>query len=221
VNRLLAIISGYAIAVAVGAIRLTAAVIRFDRRGVLVGLLGLFIAGNLLSTLAPTYALVLSRRVLAALCHGAFFGIGVVVAADIVAPVKRAAAIAMMFAGLTSANVLGVPFGTLLGQQFGWRSTFWAITVVGLVALVGIVALVPVTWPTASSPSLRTELAAFRRSVGAMIGRLSIRNWPRTLGSEAIGSPIHRHDEGHSRERLVGRWDRRGRAHRGGGQRSD
>ena len=156
------LISGYAIAVAVGAIGLTAAVIRLDRKRVLVGLMGLFIAGNLLSALAPTYELLLAGRILAALCHGAFFGIGAVVATSMVAPDRRAGAIAMMFAGLTSANVLGVPFGTFLGQQLGWRSTFWAITVIGVVALVGIVALVPATADDAVPPRLRAELRAFR-----------------------------------------------------------
>jgi len=155
------LISGYAIAVAVGAIGLTAAVIRLDRKKVLVGLMGLFIAGNLLSALAPTYELLLAGRILAALCHGAFFGIGAVVATSMVAPDRRAGAIAMMFAGLTSANVLGVPFGTFLGQQLGWRSTFWAITVIGVVALVGIVALVPATADDAVPPRLRAELRAF------------------------------------------------------------
>ena len=77
----------------------------------------LFIAGNLLSALAADYATMMTGRIVAALCHGAFFGIGAVVAAGLVAPARRAGAIAMMFAGLTTANVLGVPFGTLLGQQ--------------------------------------------------------------------------------------------------------
>jgi MFS transporter, DHA1 family, inner membrane transport protein len=101
-------------------------------------------------------------RIVAALCHGAFFGIGSVVAADMVAPNKRAGAIAMMFAGLTIANVLGVPFGTLLGQQLGWRSTFWAITVIGVIALIGIAALVPTTPASTTGGGLRGELGAFR-----------------------------------------------------------
>lgn len=156
------LISGYAVAVAVGAIAVTAAVIRLDRKTVLVGLMVLFILGNLLSALAPSYEMLLAGRILAALCHGAFFGIGSVVAADMVAPHKRAGAIAMMFGGLTTANVLGVPFGTFLGQQLGWRSTFWAITAIGVVALVGILALVPATRGADAPPSLRTELRAFR-----------------------------------------------------------
>ncbi len=156
------LISGYALAVAVGAVALTAAVTRLDRKTVLVGLMGLFIAGNLLSALAPGYEVLLAGRILAALCHGAFFGIGSVVAAGLVAPERRASAIALMFSGLTVANVLGVPFGTFLGQQYGWRATFWAITAVGVVALVGIVLLVPATRGAPRAASLRTELTAFR-----------------------------------------------------------
>jgi DHA1 family inner membrane transport protein len=158
------LISGYAIAVAVGAVGLTAAVTRFDRKRVLVGLMVLFIAGNLLSAVAPTYGVMMGGRVLAALCHGAFFGIGAVVAAGLVAPDRRAGAVATMFAGLTTANVLGVPFGTLLGQQLGWRSTFWAITAIGVVALVGILVLVPSASAREGAPAtgVRAELAAFR-----------------------------------------------------------
>ncbi|GAA4838450.1 MFS transporter [Luteimicrobium xylanilyticum] len=156
------LISGYALAVAVGAVALTAAVTRFDRKTVLVGLMGLFVAGNLLSAIAPGYETLLAGRVLAALCHGAFFGIGSVVAAGLVGPERRASAIALMFSGLTAANVLGVPFGTFLGQQHGWRATFWAITAIGVVALVGIVVLVPSTRDAARPAALRTELTAFR-----------------------------------------------------------
>jgi DHA1 family inner membrane transport protein len=156
------LISGYALAVAVGGVALTAAVTRFDRKQVLMALMVLFIGGNVLSAVASTYEILLAGRILAALCHGAFFGIGAVVAADMVAPAKRAGAIAMMFAGLTIANVLGVPFGTLLGQQLGWRSTFWAITIIGVVALIGIAVLVPDTKGAAPSAGLRTELTAFK-----------------------------------------------------------
>lgn len=156
------LISGYALSVALGAILLTAALTRFDRKRALLSLMVLFIVGNLLSALAPSYEVIMGGRIVAALCHGAFFGIGSVVAADMVAPSKRAGAIAIMFAGLTIANVLGVPFGTLLGQQLGWRSTFWAITAIGVAALVGITALVPATPPAATHGGLRGELHAFR-----------------------------------------------------------
>nr|WP_206025275.1 MFS transporter [Rhodococcus sp. 14C212] len=156
------LISGYALSVALGAILLTAALTRFDRKRALLSLMVLFIVGNLLSAVAPSYEVMMGGRIIAALCHGAFFGIGSVVAADMVAPSKRAGAIAIMFAGLTIANVLGVPFGTLLGQQLGWRSTFWAITAIGVAALIGITALVPATPPAAAHGGLRGELHAFR-----------------------------------------------------------
>lgn len=118
------LISGYALGVVVGAPLLTALGTRVPRKRMLLGLMVLFIAGNLLSALATSYGLLLTGRVVASFAHGAFFGIGAVVAADLVAPHKRAGAIAIMFTGLTAANVLGVPMGTWLGQSYGWRSTF-------------------------------------------------------------------------------------------------
>ncbi|MEU6204010.1 MFS transporter [Micromonospora musae] len=158
------LISGYALSVAIGGVALTAAVTRLPRKQVLLGLMVLFIVGNLLSAVADSYSMMMVGRVVAALCHGAFFGIGAVVAAGLVAPARRAGAIAMTFAGLTIANVLGVPFGTLLGQHLGWRSTFWAITAIGVVALIGLVLLVPRRPAgTADAPTggLRGELRAF------------------------------------------------------------
>lgn len=157
------LISGYALAVVVGALVVTAAVTRLPRKPVLIGLLALFIAGNLLSALAPSYSVLMGGRVLAALCHGAFFGIGSVVAANMVPAHRKAGAIAIMFTGLTAANVLGVPFGTLLGQQFGWRATFWAITFIGVLAMAGIAALVPKDESSEAPASLRRELRAFTR----------------------------------------------------------
>jgi DHA1 family inner membrane transport protein len=157
------LISGYALAVVVGALVLTAAVTRFERKPVLAVLMVLFIAGNLVSALAPDYGTMMIGRIIAALSHGAFFGIGAVVAASMVAPNKKAGAIAIMFTGLTAANVLGVPFGTMLGQAAGWRSTFWGITGIGVLALVGILALVPKTGSGDTAPGgLRGELRAFR-----------------------------------------------------------
>lgn len=157
------LISGYALAVVVGALGLTAAVTRFERKPVLAVLLVLFIAGNLISATAPDYWTMMIGRIVAALAHGAFFGIGAVVAAGMVAPTKKAGAIAIMFTGLTAANVLGVPFGTMLGQAAGWRSTFWAITGIGVLALAGILALVPKAGQGDTAPGgLRRELRAFR-----------------------------------------------------------
>lgn len=158
------LISGYALSVAVGAVALTLALTRVPRKGALLGLMVLFIIGNLISAIAPDYGTMMAGRVVAALCHGAFFGIGSVVAAQLVAPDRKASAIAFMFGGLTLANVLGVPLGTLLGQAAGWRSTFWAITVIGIAAFVGIAALVPARTGAgeAGSGGIRAELSAFR-----------------------------------------------------------
>jgi DHA1 family inner membrane transport protein len=157
------LISGYALSVAIGAVGLTLALTRAPRKTALLGLMVLFILGNLISAVAPDYTTMMVGRIVAALCHGAFFGIGSVVAAQLVTPDRKARAIAFMFGGLTLANVLGVPLGTLLGQAAGWRSTFWAITVIGIAAFAGIAALVPAHTGRESTAagSVRTELAAF------------------------------------------------------------
>ncbi|MCQ4079755.1 MFS transporter [Streptomyces sp. RB6PN25] len=156
------LVSGYALSVVVGAPLMTAAGSRLPRKTMLVVLMGVFTIGNLLCAVASSYWLLMTGRAVAALCHGAFFGIGSVVAADLVAPARRASAIAMMFTGLTIANVLGVPMGTALGQHFGWRSTFWAVTGFGIIGMVGILALVP-RQPRPAPGGLRSELAVFKR----------------------------------------------------------
>jgi len=158
------LISGYALSVAVGAIVLTAATARLPRKHVLVGLVVLFVIGNLLSAIAPNYPVMLLGRIVAALCHGSFFGIGSLVASGLVVPERRSRAVAVMFAGLTVANVAGVPFGALVGERWGWRAAFWAVTAIGLVALAGIVAFVPGS--AGETPThrlgLRAQFGAFR-----------------------------------------------------------
>ncbi|MET8978235.1 MFS transporter [Streptomyces sp. NPDC004539] len=156
------LISGYALAVAVGAIALTAATARMPRKQVLVGLVGLFVIGNLLSAVAPDYELMMLGRIVAALCHGSFFGIGSLVARSLVAPEKKSRAVAVMFAGLTVANVLGVPFGAFVGERWGWRVAFWAVSGIGVVALAGIAVLVPGDRAPSSVSGLREQFLAFR-----------------------------------------------------------
>ncbi|WP_415394513.1 MFS transporter (plasmid) [Rhodococcus globerulus] len=156
------LISGYALAVVVGALVLTAATMQLPRKPVLSALIVLFIAGNVLTAMADNYSLAMVGRILAALCHGAFFGIGSVVAASLVAPERKAGAIAIMFTGLTAANVFGVPFGTFIGQQWGWRSTFWAISAIGVGAFIAIATLVPKLPRPEEQVSIRGELRAFR-----------------------------------------------------------
>ncbi|MFF8591682.1 MFS transporter [Streptomyces sp. NPDC015220] len=157
------LVTGYALGVMFGAPLMTALGTRISRKRMLMLLMGLFIAGNLLSALAPVFSVMLIGRVVASLAHGAFFGIGSVVAAELVAPEKRAGAIAMMFTGLTVANVVGVPLGTLVGQSAGWRVTFGVVAGLGVVGLVGIARLVP-ELPRPQGVHLRHEMAALKNA---------------------------------------------------------
>lgn len=160
------LVSGYAISVAIGGILITIAVTKLERKRVLLGLMTLFVLGNLISGVAHTFSVMMVGRVVAALCHGAFFGIGAVVATDLVDSTKKARALSIMFTGLTIANVLGVPFGTWLGQHFGWRSTFLAISGIGVAAFLALTILLPIDPPhdEESGPrTIREELRAFRQ----------------------------------------------------------
>lgn len=155
------LVTGYALGVAIGAPFMALATARLPRKAALVALMGIFIIGNLLCAIASDYNVLMFARVVTALCHGAFFGIGSVVAAGLVAPNKRASAVALMFTGLTLANVLGVPLGTALGQEAGWRSTFWAVTVIGVVALIGLIRFLP-TRHDEEKLDMRSELVALQ-----------------------------------------------------------
>ena len=160
------LVSGYALGVVVGAPVLTVATRHWPRKTVLLALMAIFTLGNAACALAPGYGVLMAARVLTAFAHGSFFGVGAVVATGLVAPNRRASAIAVMFTGLTVANVLGVPIGTWLGQAFGWRATFWAVAGVGLLALAVIQALVPRDAATPEKMDWRADVAAMgRRSV--------------------------------------------------------
>lgn len=153
--------TGYALGVVVGAPILAVIGSRVPRKRMLMALMVLFIAGNALSAAAPVFGVMLAGRIVASLAHGAFFGIGAIVAAGLVPPQKKAGALAMMFTGLTVANVVGVPLGTLVGQSAGWRVTFFAIAGLGVLAILGIAALVP-EQERPERTGLGGELAAFR-----------------------------------------------------------
>jgi len=160
------LISGYALGVVVGAPVLTVLTRHWPRKTVLLALMAIFTLGNAACAVAPSYGLLMAARVLTAFAHGSFFGVGAVVATGLVAADKKASAIAIMFTGLTVANVLGVPLGTWLGQAFGWRATFWAVAAVGLVALATIQALVPRDAAAPEKMDWRADVAAMgRRSV--------------------------------------------------------
>lgn len=143
------LVSGYAMGVVVGAPIVAIATARLPRKTALLALMAVFTVGNLGCAVAPSYALLMAARILTAFAHGAFFGIGAVVARDLVPREKRTQAVALMFTGLTLANVLGVPLGTALGQAAGWRSTFWAVVGIGLAAALAIQLCLPAGLPGA------------------------------------------------------------------------
>jgi DHA1 family inner membrane transport protein len=157
------LISGYALGVVAGAPILTTLTGRMPRKTVLLGLMVIFTLGNLACAVAPDYTTLMAARVLTAFAHGTFFGVGSVVATGLVPAQKRASAIAIMFTGLTVANILGVPFGTWLGQGFGWRATFWAVTAVGLAALAVIAVAVPKDEAPAEASDWRQDLKVLAR----------------------------------------------------------
>jgi DHA1 family inner membrane transport protein len=155
------LVTGYALSVAVGAPLMAVATARLERRQALRLLMMIFILGNVLCALAASYGLLMLARVVTALCHGAFFGIGSVVATSVVPADRRASAIAIMFTGLTLANILGVPLGTALGQEFGWRMTFWAVSVIGVLALAGLMFSLPED-AKGERETLRSEMTVLR-----------------------------------------------------------
>ncbi len=156
------LVSAYALGVVAGAPLLTALGSRVPRKRMLLLLMALFTVGNLASALAPGYGWLLAGRVLAGLPHGAFFGVGAVVAARLVRPDRQARAVATMFLGLTVANILGVPAATLLGQHLGWRATFLVVAVIGLASLAALARLVP-DLPVDGRQGLGRELRALGR----------------------------------------------------------
>jgi DHA1 family inner membrane transport protein len=137
------LISVYALGVVVGAPLLTAASVRFRRKTVLLVLMSWFAAGNLLSAIAPTFGLVMLGRFVSGLPHGAFFGAGAVVAGSLVERKRANSAMAVMFAGLTVANIVGVPLTTILGQHTGWRAVYAIVGLIGLLAVAAIAIAVP------------------------------------------------------------------------------
>ncbi|MGJ7583054.1 MFS transporter, partial [Variovorax sp. RHLX14] len=157
------LISGYALGVAVGAPVLTIATRKLPRKTVLLALMAIFTLGNLACAVAPNYEMLMAARVITSLAHGTFFGVGSVVATGLVAPERRASAIAIMFTGLTAATLLGVPAGAWLGLQFGWRSAFWAVTLIGVLAFTVLAVFVPRVKGETKPAPLREELAVLAR----------------------------------------------------------
>lgn len=157
------LVSLYALGVAVGAPFLTALTGRLPRKTLLLALMLLFTAGNLLAWLAPGYAALVVARVLTGLAHGVFFSIGSTIATSLVPRERAASAIAIMFSGLTVALVTGVPLGTFLGQHFGWRATFLAVSALGLVSFVTSLVFVPRGLAQSAPASLLAQAQVLRK----------------------------------------------------------
>ncbi|MEU3985710.1 MFS transporter [Streptomyces sp. NPDC026672] len=156
------LVSAYALGVVIGAPLLAAVTARLSRRTVLILLMGLFVAGNTLSAFAPGYESLLAARFLSGLPHGAFFGVGAVVATGMVPPERKARSVSLMFLGLTVANIAGVPAATLTGQHLGWRVTFLGVSVIGLAAIASLAVLIPHDRAQVPTTGLRGELAELR-----------------------------------------------------------
>lgn len=152
------LVSIYALGVAVGAPVLTALTGKLPRKQLLIGLMVLFTAGNLLAWLSPNYETLVVARLLTGLAHGVFFSVGSTIATSLVPKEKAASAIAIMFGGLTVALVTGVPLGTFIGQHFGWRETFLAVSAIGVIALICSTILIPKNIPTRAVASLKDQL---------------------------------------------------------------
>ncbi|EPX76470.1 MFS transporter [Salipiger mucosus] len=166
------LISGYAMGVVVGAPILTVLTARWQRRRALLALMAIFVAGNAACALAPGFWSLFAARVLTALTHGTFFGVGSVVAQKLVPSDRKASAIAVVFTGLTLANVLGVPVGTWLGQQAGWRTTFWAVSAIGVLALWVMWRALPRTGTAGKGSDWREDLRVLTR--GPVLSGLAV-----------------------------------------------
>lgn len=173
------LISAYAVGVMLGAPLMTLTTGRMPRRALLIGLAAVFTVGNLLSAISTDYAMLLIARVITSLNHGAFFGVGSIVAAGLVPPNRQAGAVAAMFMGLTIANVVGVPLATWAGDALGWRASFWGIAAIG----VGVMAALRLTLPQLSAPTggnIAAELRVLSR--GSVLAALALT----VIGSSAM-----------------------------------
>lgn len=179
------LITAYAIGVAVGGPVVTLLTARFSRRNTILALVAAFTLGQVLCALAPSYPLLMTARLLVSIGHGAFFGVAAIVATRLVPPEKSGSAVALLLAGITVANILGVPGGTAIGNMFGWRATFWAVGVLGLISLVAVAILLPADKPEAAHEraSLSDQFKVLGRPViflsfavivVAMIGQFSV-----------------------------------------------
>ncbi|MFD7522388.1 MFS transporter [Paenibacillus chitinolyticus] len=151
-------VSMYALGITLGAPILTSLTSTMTRKTLLLWIMVVFIIGNSLAAGATTIGVLLAARIVSSLAHGVFMSIGSTIAADLVPEHRRASAISIMFTGLTVATITGVPIGTFIGQQWGWRLAFAAIVVVGVVAFIANSVLIPSTLPKGVRTTFRDQL---------------------------------------------------------------
>jgi len=173
------LISAYAFGVVIGAPFMTLTTGRIPRRTLLMALAGIFTLGNLLAALSSSYAMLLVARLITSFNHGAFFGVGSIVAASLVPAERRAGAVASMFMGLTIANVVGVPLATWAGEHLGWRASFWGIAGLGIATIAALRLTLPAL-PAPDNGDALAELRVLRR--GSVLSALALT----VVGSSAM-----------------------------------
>lgn len=178
------LITAYAIGVAIGGPVVTMLIGNVSRKRAIVVLIGMFTIGQVLCALAPNYPMLMAARLFVSIGHGAFFGAAAIMATKLVPPERAGSAVGLLLAGLTVANILGVPGGTAIGQMFGWRATFWAVGVLGLIALTATAVLLPLDKPEHhEGGNLRAQVRAlgtpsvyltFATIIVAIIGQFAV-----------------------------------------------
>ncbi|CAV27658.1 MFS transporter [Vibrio atlanticus] len=196
------LISAYALAIVIGGPILTIYLARFNKKMVLIGLMALFIIGNILSALAPSYPLLLASRVIAGLVQGPFYGIGAVVATNLVSEKMAGRAVGQMFAGLTLANVLGVPAGTWVSLQFGWHTTFFTVAALGTIAMLAILTSIKSTGHS-EAKDIKTQLLAFKNPMLLISLAITAFAWSGFMTLYGYLAPIAMHITGYSQESVT------------------
>lgn len=184
------LVSLYALGVAVGAPILTALTSRIDRKKLLLGVMVLFIIGNGLASIAPSFITLILARILTGFAHGVFFSIGATIAASLVPEDKRASAIAIMFAGLTVAIVTGVPLGTYIGQHFGWRATFIGVAALGIIGLIASSLLIPDSLQKSKPLQLKDQLKVLKNPAILLVLAITALGYGGTFVSFTYMAPL-------------------------------
>ncbi|MFS1948723.1 MFS transporter [Vibrio lentus] len=196
------LISAYALAIVIGGPILTIYLARFNKKMVLIGLMALFIIGNILSALAPSYPLLLASRVIAGLVQGPFYGISAVVATNLVSEKMAGRAVGQMFAGLTLANVLGVPAGTWVSLQFGWHTTFFTVAALGTIAMISILTSIKSSGHS-EAKDIKTQLLAFKNPMLLISLAITAFAWSGFMTLYGYLAPIAMHITGYGQESVT------------------